>query len=235
MKKKTVATLLGAIFAYLGAFGLCIKAAGGEVAVGAELPAMKIVLDAGHGGIDCGVMGKTTGVKESDLNLQIAFKIKSELTEAGFEVVMTRKTEGGLYDTTAKGFKRRDMEKRKQIVEEASPTLVLSIHQNFYPAASSRGGQVFYSPSSEKGAALASSLQRRLNDLYAPKGVKGRKEKAEDYFMLRFLVPAVIVECGFLSSPKDEELLISDSFQRAVAVAVVAGIADYFTLIEGGA
>ena len=235
MKVKFFAVIIGAVLCYLGAFALCFKALGEEVAVGAELPALKVVIDAGHGGIDGGVVGKKTGVKESDLNLSIAFKLKEKLTEAGFEAVMTRKTEAGLYDTTAKGFKKRDMQKRKSIVENASPTLVLSVHQNYYPSSSQRGGQVFYLPEHEQGKQLAECVQERLNTLYKAQSVKARKAMSADFFMLRFSMPSVIIECGFLSSEKDEALLIQDAFQEKLASSAAAGVINYLTLIEGGA
>lgn len=140
-----------------------------------------------------------------------------------------------MYGTTAKGFKKRDMQKRKSIVESVSPTLVLSVHQNYYPSAAQRGGQVFYLPEHEQGKQLAECLQTRLNALYETHSVKGRKAMAADYFMLRFPMPAVIVECGFLSSAKDEALLTQDAFQAKLASAALSGVADYLTLIEGGA
>ena len=234
MKGKIFAVVLGAFFCYVGAFALCFKAFSREVAVGAEIPLLRVVVDAGHGGIDGGVVGKRTGVKESDLNLAVSFKLKEKLTEAGFEVVMTRKTEAGLYDTTAKGFKKRDMQKRKSIVENAAPTLVVSVHQNYYPSSAQRGGQVFYLPRHEEGKRLAECVQDRLNALYKTQSVKARRAMSADYFMLRFLMPSIIVECGFLSSMEDETLLISDDFQARLAANVTAGVIDYLTLKEGG-
>ena len=234
MKGKFLVGVLVAIFCYLGAFALCVKAFSKEVAVGAEVSLLKVVVDAGHGGIDGGVVGKKSGIKESDINLSIAFLLKEKLTEAGFEVVMTRKTEAGLYDTTAKGFKKRDMQKRKTIVENASPTLVISVHQNYYSSSAQRGGQVFYLPKHTEGKRLAESVQARMNALYEAQSVKARKATAADYFMLRFPMPSIIVECGFLSSEKDEALLLQDDFQQKLAAVMTAGVLDYLTLIEGG-
>ena len=109
------------------AVGMCFGVLFSPAAVSAfDEREMRIVVDAGHGGVDGGVCGKRTGVKESDLNLSIAFFLQDALTDMGFEVVMTRKTESGLYDAATKGFKRRDMQRRKEIIEGASPDLVLS-------------------------------------------------------------------------------------------------------------
>ena len=227
MKKRIFFTALAAIVGYLGSFFLC----GAALSVGAQeaasLPNLKVVVDAGHGGMDGGVVGKTTGRKESDLNLAIAYKIKEKLTDAGFETVMTRKTEGGLYDAPTKGFKTRDMQKRKEIVEKAAPTLVLSIHQNYYPSSRQRGGQTFYLKGNDGGQVLAENIQAGLNALYGEQSVKPRKSVAADFFMLRFSMPSVIVECGFLSSPKDEALLLDAVFEEKLAAAVVSGTVKY--------
>ena len=159
---------------------------------------MTVVLDAGHGGIDGGVTGKTTGIKESEINLAITLALKEELTDMGFEVILTRKTDAGLYDTTAKGFKKRDMQRRKEIIQAATPSLVISLHQNFYPSQSTRGAQVFYGGNHPKSQTLAKSLQNELNAEYAKHGVNARKIMYGEYFMLKcYGAPSVIVECGF--------------------------------------
>ena len=62
---------------------------------------------------------------------------------------MTRKTQGGLYGLATTGFKMRDMKKRKQIIEESDADMVISVHQNFCPIPSRRGGQVFYDGASD--------------------------------------------------------------------------------------
>lgn len=189
-----------------------------------------IVLDAGHGGMDGGVVGKATGVKESDLNLDIVFCIKDKLEDMGFEVVLTRKTQGGLYDSLAKGFKRQDMQRRKQVINEASPKLVLSIHQNYYPSSRLRGAQVFFDENNGAGRALSSALQVRLNALYEKEGVKGRTESRADFFMLNcHSFPAALIECGFLSSERDEKLLLSPAFRENLSSAIAVGVVDYLS------
>ena len=193
-------------------------------------PRWLVILDAGHGGFDAGASGVDTGVKESELNLAITLQLKQELEEVGFEVILTRKTDAGLYDTATKGFKRRDMQKRKEIIQKAAPSMVISVHQNFYPAQSARGAQVFYNRNSEKGKILALSLQAQLNALYEKESVKNRNVTAGEYFMLDCCdAPSAIVECGFLSSAKDEELLIDKSWQKKLAERITAGIMAYFS------
>ena len=229
MKKTFLAISMAVAVLFSAAVGLCFRALDAPQSVFSQADAgMKIVLDAGHGGIDGGVNGVTTNVKESDINLAIVMVMKDELEDMGFDVTLTRKTEAGLYDTTAKGFKKRDMQRRKEIIEETKPALVVSVHQNYYPAQSSRGAQVFYSAKNEKSKRLATALQEKLNALYAGEGVKGRKISAGEYFMLECTpYPSVIVECGFFSSPADERLLTSEAWQKRLAEEVAAGVVEY--------
>ena len=228
MKMKFCAMILAVTTVFCVAVGLCVRTLN-EQPVAAFSNNMRIVVDAGHGGIDGGVCGAVTGEKESDINLAISFILKEELTDMGFEVVLTRKTEAGLYDTTARGFKKRDMQRRKEIIEEAKPALILSIHQNFYPTKSARGGQVFYSKKQEGSLALAEGIQEGLNSLYEGQKVKGRKVTAAEYFMLQcYPAPSVIVECGFLSNRLDEELLCSATWKKRLAQEIAGGVLAYF-------
>ena len=189
---------------------------------------VKIVLDAGHGGIDGGVEGRTTGVKESEINLSIVKKLEKYFIAAGIEVVLTRSSEAGLYGVASSTLKRRDMEKRRDIINKAEPTLVISVHQNYYPNSSRRGGQVFFKSGSEDGKRLADCLQNSLNSLYGE--VKDYDALTGDYYLLNCTeYPSVIAECGFLSSPTDEALLITDEFQTELAYSLFKGIIAYFT------
>ncbi len=227
MKKFLFAAITLAV-GFITAVALCIEALSTKT-VSAFSDGMRVVVDAGHGGIDGGVAGRQTGVKESDLNLSIAMELKERLEDMGFEVVMTRKTEGGLYDSTAKGFKKRDMQKRKEIIQNAKPSLVISVHQNFYPAKGTRGGQTFYLPQSEEGKALALAVQERVNSLYAEKGAKARKTMKGEFFMLQCSpCPSIIVECGFLSNEKDEALLQTRDWQKRLAESISAGVLDFY-------
>ena len=230
MKKVLFAISMAVVFVFTAAVGLCVRVLNEPQAVAAFEDSMRIVLDAGHGGLDGGVVGKTTGIKESDLNLAITYKLKTSLEDMGFEVVLTRKTEAGLYGTATKGFKKRDMQKRKEIIIQADPAMVISIHQNFYPSKNTRGGQVFYSKKNAGGQRLALGLQKKLNALYAEEGAKARNAASGEFFMLECAdCPSVIVECGFLSSEKDEALLTDEIWQKKFAETLASGVLAYFS------
>ena len=230
MKKTFFALTMVVVVAFTAAVGLCLRALNGASAVAAVDAGLKIVIDAGHGGIDGGVVGKKTGIRESDVNLDIAYELKDVLENMGFSVTMTRKTQAGLYDTTAKGFKRRDMEKRKEIIQAAAPDFVVSIHQNFYPSSVSRGAQAFFMQGDEKSQRLAELVQSKMNNLYARDKAKPRKAMRGDFFILRcYDCPSVLLECGFLSNAADETLLSAKPWQKKCAQSVAAALTEFLT------
>lgn len=224
--KKSIILAIIAVILSGAAIGLCAGAlAAADVAAS---PADRvIVIDAGHGGIDAGVVGVNTQVKESDINIAIAKQLKSFFAEAGFKVVMTRTNNGGLYGLPTSGFKMRDMKKRKEIIEGCNADMVISVHQNSCPLESRRGGQTFYDKSSESGKLLAECIQESLNKM--EECVRKSSALTGDYFMLKCTEsPSVIVECGFLTNGEDEKLLSTSTYQKSVAYAIFKGAVSYF-------
>ena len=222
--KKSLIIVAAAIIAVGAAIGICA----GAVAASSHTDGQTIVIDAGHGGIDAGVLGITTSTKESDINLCISKYLRGFFADAGFNVVMTRPDQSGLYGVSTKGFKMRDMKKRKEIIEKNDADMVISIHQNFCPIPSRRGGQVFYDKDSECGKQLAQNIQSSLNDM--KECVKVNTPLVGDYYMLKCTQnPSVIVECGFLSNTEDESLLISEEYQRSIAYAIFKGAVSYYS------
>ena len=229
MKKLFFLGIFGTLAGFSAAVVLCMQTLFSPKTAGAwETGGMRIVVDAGHGGLDGGVCGINSGTKESDINLAISYCVKEKLEDLGFEITLTRKTEGGLYGAPTKGFKKRDMQKRKEIIERTEPILVLSIHQNFYSSRSVRGGQVFYDAGNEKSTSLGKTLQIFLNELYQTAKVKPRQAKSGEYFMLQCTsYPSVIVECGFLSNTEDEKLLCSDGWRNRLAESISSGVMTF--------
>jgi N-acetylmuramoyl-L-alanine amidase len=199
-------------------------AAGAEVASVPKI-GKTVVVDAGHGGIDGGVVGSASGVKESEINLAIAKSLKHFLERNGYDVVMTRENSDGLYGLTSKNKKLRDMEARRDIIKEAKPDLVISVHQNYYPLSSVRGAQVFYSADSEISKQIADSMQGTLNTALG----NDRIAKTGDYYIVNCTdFPSVIVECGFLSNPEEEKLLVTAAYQEKVAYSVFSAVHSIF-------
>ena len=230
MKRLFYGTCVAVAVIFAIAVGLCVSVWNAPRSVAAANDALCIVLDAGHGGIDGGVTGKETQAKESDINLAITYAVKTELEGLGFEVVLTRKTDAGLYGAATKGFKKRDMQKRREIIEETDPAMVISLHQNFYPTRNTRGAQVFYSKQNVSGQRLAVILQRGLNTLYAKEGARGCNAASGEFYMLECSdCPSVLVECGFLSNREDEALLSNEEWQKRLAGVLAEGVMEYFS------
>ncbi len=221
-KLRNILTLC---FASFFVFGLCIASFAKTEFVVSPKATFTIVVDAGHGGVDGGSVGKTTGVVESDLNLIYAKILKAKLIDYGFRVVMTREGRAGLYDESAPNLKRSDMKKRKEIIEKSNADLVLSIHMNSLPISKASGGQVFFDAGNEGGEKLATSIQSQLK-LNLKNTTK--QAKSGDYYIVRCTpIPACIIECGFLSNETEEKLLQQKSYQEDFCYAVVCGVIDY--------
>lgn len=185
-----------------------------------------VVVDAGHGGMDPGKISAGQ-VLEKDVNLSIANLVKGYLEENGIRVVMTRTTDTMLGEQSASNRKREDMRARIQMIEETAPSLVVSIHQNSFQEASSKGAQVFYYDGSQKGRELAEVLQAEL--ISSVDSTNHRKAKAnQSYYLLKkSAYTTVIVECGFLSNPEEAQKLSTGEYQDKLAQAIALGILKY--------
>ena len=193
----------------------------------ADTSDMVIVIDAGHGGRDSGKVSVDQVTYEKDINLAIAYKLKSYLEAEGITVIMTRETDDGLYVESDSNKKAADLRRRIEVIERASPVLVVSIHQNSYHEAYVRGAQTFYYTTSEEGKQLAEIIQEQLCLSLDPEN--GRKAKANDsyYLLKKTSVPIVIVECGFLSNPEEAALLTTADYQDRVAFQIHLGVMQY--------
>lgn len=177
---------------------------------------MIVVIDAGHGGNDPGKVG-VNGDLEKDINLQIAKKVEEYLEQQGIQVVMTRE------DDTTEDSKLADMKKRVQLINEVKPAIVVSIHQNSYSDASVKGAQVFYYEESEEGTNAAAIMQEALKKA-DPDNVRQIKANDSFYLLKKTQVPTIIVECGFLSNSEESERLVSEEYQKQVAMAICEGL-----------
>lgn len=184
-----------------------------------------VVIDAGHGGLDGGCVGKSTGVYESDLNLKFAYNLQKQLSNFGISCTLTRKTTDGLYDINAKNHKKSEMSVRKKIIDDTSPNLVISLHMNSYPLQSCQGAQTFYKKDNEQSKILANNIQEELCTLTNTKSSQG---KVGDYYIVNCTnIPSVLVECGFLSNIEEEKLLVTTTYQTKICYAISVGIIKF--------
>lgn len=231
LKRKGKTVVIAIVLAIvLVTFIVCAGAFGIQPIGSADESQITVVLDAGHGGIDGGVVGVNTRVKESVLNLAVVKKLETLFLGAGIDPVLTRSSEAGLYGSATNGFKRRDMLARKKVIEHADADIVISVHMNKYGSASRRGAQVFFRADCTQGISLANKIQNTLNQM--DEATRGYTALKGDYYILNCTdIPSVIVECGFLSNAEDEALLVTDVYQEKLAYAIFKGAIEYLSEI----
>lgn len=190
-----------------------------------------IMIDSGHGGMDPGVVG-IGGLQEKDVNLKIAGYLAKELEKEGYEVLLTRETDKGLYDENSGNKKVQDMQNRCAMIRENKPLLTVSIHQNSYADQEVCGPQVFYYTHSVKGAALAKCIQEELNAQLQVEKPRIEKANSTYYLLKRSEGTLNIVETGFLTNPREAELLATKEYQQKCAKAICHGILKFLKTVE---
>lgn len=200
-----------------------------------------VVLDAGHGGEDGGA-SSADGALEKDLNLAIAQRLRPMLESSGFRVVMIRDSDISVGDEKLETVRERkvsDLHNRLHMVEAEGECILLSIHQNHFSESQYHGTQIFYSPNVPESADLAQAIQDSVKGLLQPENSRECKPAGSSIYLLwNAQVPAVIIECGFLSNPSEAQMLQEPAYQGQMAFAIWNGFMDYLdtqnSLLEEG-
>lgn len=221
-KKWVIGALVSLIIIFIGAGSLKFTSV-----YTAGLKNKVIVIDPGHGGADPGA--QNSGINEKDINLDISLRLRGVLESRGCTVIMTREVDKDFF---LPGFvkgrmaKRAELNHRIKLASTNNADLFISIHANSFPKRNTYGMETYYHQKSAPGKKLAELIQAQLTTLQED---NRRQAKAGDYYLLNQTnMPAVIVEVGFISNPKERRLLSSDNYRDRIAVAIGAGIEDYF-------
>ncbi len=203
--------------------------------VSEESEVVTVIIDAGHGGEDGGTQS-SDGTLEKDINLKISMKLESLLRLMGYNTVMIRSEDKLIYSgnpDTVRGRKVSDLNNRLEIANSFPDAIFISIHQNYFTQSKYSGAQVFYSPNNENSKRLAESIQESIVSLIQPDNKRKIKKSGSDIFLLdRIGIPAVMVECGFLSNPSEALLLKDDQYQKKTALAIADGINKYCLYLQ---
>lgn len=189
-----------------------------------------IILDAGHGIPDGGATG-IDGSIESELNLDIVLKLQKLLESSNCTVILTRSDENGIYEADANTIRKQkisDMKNRVEIANNSEAELFVSIHMNKLEQSQYSGWQTFYKNQDEASKKIAQNIQLSLNNFLKGKNSRTIKSISKIYLTEHVNIPLVLVECGFLSNPTENELLQKDSYQDELAWSIYIGIMDYF-------
>ncbi len=218
-------------------WGIGRFAAGGSVVSvsheqNAVITPLTVVIDAGHGGMDGGASG-ADGTVEKDINLAVAKRLSALLKLSGIECVMTREEDRMLVGDDVKSHRKmHDLKNRlamtEEILERGGNAIFVSIHMNNFSSPKYYGLQVWYSGNNADSSQLASYVQSYAATFLDTSNKREIKRATSAIYILdRATVPAVLVECGFLSNPEECEKLKSESYQTELAVTVFSALCAF--------
>lgn len=189
-----------------------------------------VIIDAGHGGADGGAVA-TDGTAEKVINLQISEYLENLLNSYGIKTKMTRTDDNSIHTegtNTLREQKVSDIHNRMSIMESTDNAVFVSIHQNKFNNSALWGTQVFYSPNTTESAELADLIQTNIRNLIQPENKRVIKKSGSSIYLLyNAKKTAVLVECGFISNPQENEKLKTPEYQKQIAFGIAAGIIEY--------
>ena len=166
-----------------------------------------IVIDAGHGGVDNGVV--VDGVYEKDVVLDIAKLIKTLNKNKNIEIILLRDNDETL-----------SLEERVKRINSFKPNMVISLHMNMKPKSDASGTEIYVYKEGEyykDSKMFAESLLESI-----PKNLKKGNVKDANFFILKNSeCPAVLVELGYMSNKNDREYLTRVDGQEELTVALL--------------
>ena len=190
--------------------------------------AYSVIIDAGHGFPDGGAVGGAGSI-ECEINLKVSKLLKKGLEKEGIAVVMTRTGQNAIKpDDTSQGGKKTDMYQRLDIMKKSGADMFISIHMNKFTDARYSGAQVLFA-GTDGSEELAKCIQQEFSMLDENKSKRDIARAPRTLFLMRnACMPAVIVECGFLSNYEEEKLLNTPEYQKKLAEAICHGIKAYY-------
>jgi len=175
---------------------------------GASSDNLTVVVDAGHGGHDRGgIPGQR--VAEKNMTLDVAQRLRNVLAASGYRVVMTRDSDVFVPLPT-----------RVAIANSYRNAIFVCIHFNATKRAGASGIETYFY--SRDSLPLASAVHYYVTG-GAPSGNRGVRRRG--YYVLRKTsIPAVLVECGFLTNPTEAAYAQSTSYRQKLAEEIAAGV-----------
>ena len=198
-----------------------------------ETRSTRIVIDPGHGGEDAGAIA-SDGTLEKDLNLEIANLIKVILELNGCNVTMTRQEDTLLYDKYGDlndytGHKKvYDLKNRLKIASEYENSIYVGIHMNKFPIEKYSGLQVYYSSNNDLSYDIANEVKDAVTKSLQPHNTRPLKRADNSIYILdKATIPAVLIECGFMSNEMELSLLKDKEYQKSLALCLFSSLVRY--------
>lgn len=188
-----------------------------------------VVIDAGHGGEDGGAVS-VSGAIESQINLAIALRLDQIFGLYGVDCVLLRDSDVSLHDPCAETLREKkvsDLHNRVAAIEALEDPVLISIHQNTYTSSQYHGAQVFYA-NGDLSLPLAQITQETLRAALDPENTRQPARIPESVYLMNHIsCRAILVECGFLSNPQEDQLLQSAEYQTGLAIALADAYLNY--------
>jgi N-acetylmuramoyl-L-alanine amidase len=167
-----------------------------------------VVIDAGHGGFDRGgIPGQR--VPEKVVALDVAQRLEKRLRQAGYRVVMTRDSDVFV-----------PLGERVRIANRYGDAIFVCIHFNSATRVGANGIETYYY--SNNSAAFAANIHRQVvsGTTSDNRGIRRRGF----YVLRRTDIPAVLVECGFLTNPTEAQLALESTYRQRLADRIADGV-----------
>lgn len=187
---------------------------------------INIVLDAGHGGKDCGTLA-SDGTYEKDINLGVVLNLYDFLMFSGINCHPIR-TKDKEYYPKGSNKNKSDLYNRLDFVNSFENSILVSIHQNHYEDTSQWGMQVWYAPNVLSSKKLADNILNISKQFLQPDNSRSNRVSDNSYYILyKASVPSVMVECGFMSNVEENNKLKTDKYQKELSYTILMGINQY--------
>jgi N-acetylmuramoyl-L-alanine amidase len=176
-----------------------------------------VVLDPGHGGADGGLTHG--GLSEAAVAGDLASRVEGRLAAIGVQVLLTRSPDG-------------DSSPEEAFANDTAADLVLSLHVDSVASSSPGGCATFFFGDAVAGT--GSTLGQRFaemvqDEICARTDLTDCRTHAKSWDLLRMTrMPAVRIECGYLSNPRDARRLSDPAFRDAVAEGIAAAVVRFF-------
>lgn len=195
-----------------------------------------IVIDAGHGGADCGAIGYDEDgeevLYESEVNLAIAQVVYDCLTSQGISAVMTRDEDVKLGPT-----EMEDLLERSSIANDMGATFFVSIHCNSFTEPTATGTEILYADTEDKvysGVTSKELAENVLEPLLEATGLsdRGLKDSPKIVVLRTTTMPSILVETAFISNPDDMAVLQDEDKIEEIGEAIAEGIICSIGMLE---